>query len=153
MNLRVVEALDWEVIEKAAVAANTCIRPIGPNNAVAKAAWEGSPGRVRYFIQESRSSTYQWFPVGYVRLHRVSENFNTALPLLWIVDFASPFSYRAIRLVQQQLGESVLVHKRACDDDDLAANWLTLPLKLSMAADYKFHQCQGSCESGWLVVT
>jgi hypothetical protein len=154
MNLRVVEALDWEAVEKAAAAAHTCIRPgDGPNNALAKEVWESNPGKVRYFVQESRSSTYQWFAIGYVRLHRVSENLNKILPKLWIVDFCAPFNYRAMRLVQQQVSEPVLTHKRVCDDEDLAAHWLTLPLKLSRAADYKFHQCQGSCESGWLVVT
>jgi hypothetical protein len=154
MNLRVVEALDWEIVEKAAQAAHTCIRPgDGPNNALARETWTASPSRVRYFIQESRSSTYQWSSIGYIRLHRVSENLNKILPKLWIVDFASPFSYRAIRLAQQQVQEPVLTHKRPADDDDISANWLTLPLKLSLASEYEFHQCTGSCESGWLVVT
>jgi hypothetical protein len=153
MNLRVVETQDWTVIEQAAQAANTCIRPNdGPNNVRARETWENNPGKIRYFVQESRSSTYQWSPIGYVRLHRVSENFNTALPLLWIVDFCSPFNYRAIRLVQQQLDQPLLTHKRPADDDDVAFNWITLPLRLSMAGDYSFHQCQGSVESGWLLV-
>jgi hypothetical protein len=149
MNLRVVETQSWPIIEKAATAANTCIRPDGPNNVVAKEAWENNPERIRYFIQESRSSSYQWFHVGYVRLHKVSENFNTALPKLWVVDFAAPYSYRAIRLVRQQIQEPLLAHKRTVDDDDLSADWVTLPLKLTLATEYPFHQCQGNCESGW----
>jgi hypothetical protein len=153
MNLRVVEAQSWDDVEEAATAAHTCIRPNdGPNNALARETWESNPGKIRYFFQDSRSPSYQWLTVGYIRLHRVSENFNTALPLLWIVDFASPFNYRAIRLVQQQVNEPVLTHKRPADDDDVAAHWLILPLKLSLASEYGFHQCQGACESGWLVV-
>jgi hypothetical protein len=153
MNLRVVECNSWEIIERAAQAANTCIRPDGPNNTVAKEAWEADPGKIRYFVQEARSSSYQWYPIGYIRLHKVSENNNKALPKLWIADFVAPFSYRAMRLVQQQLNEPLLTHKRVCDDDDVADGWLTLPLKLPLAAEYAFHQCQGSYESGWLLVT
>jgi hypothetical protein len=154
MNLRVVETRSWDDVERAARAANTCIRlNDGPNNLLARETWESNPGKIRYFVQDSRSPSYQWTTIGYIRLHRVSENFNTALPLLWIVDFAGPFNYRAIRLVRQQVNEPVLTHKRPADDDDLSAHWITLPLKLSMAADYKFHQCQGSVEAGWMLVS
>jgi hypothetical protein len=153
MNLRVTETTDWSTIERAATAAHTCIRPNdGPNNARARETWEGNP-KVRYWIQELRDAAYQWAPIGYIRLHRVSENLNSALPGLWIVDFASPYSYRAIRLVKQQLNEPVLVHKRVVDDDDLIADWVTLPLALPMILDYSFRQCQGSSEAGWLLVT
>jgi hypothetical protein len=152
MNLRVVETIDWSTIENAAVVAHTCIRPDGLNNVRARETWEGNP-KVRYWVQELRNPAYQWEPIGYIRLHRVSENTNSALPKLWIVDFASPYSYRAMRLVKQQLGEPVLVHKRTVDDDDLTLDWVTLPLSLPMILDYGFRQCQGSSEAGWLVVS
>lgn len=148
-----VEAQSWETVEKAAAAAHTCIRPNdGPNNTLARETWEGSPGKIRYFVQECRNSSYQWSVIGYLRLHKVSGNFNSMLPRLWIVDFCSPFNYRAMRLVQQQLNEPLLTHKRPSDDDDVAAGWLTLPLKLPLTAEYGFHQCQGSVEAGWLLV-
>src|ERR687891_1125603 len=103
MDLRVTESHCWADIEAAGHAANTCIKPEGTNNRLARQSWESDQGKVRYFLQETRSSSYQWYSIGYVRLHRVSENANTTLPKLWAVDFAAPFSYRAIRLVWQQI--------------------------------------------------
>jgi hypothetical protein len=152
MDLRVTESHSWADIETAAHAANTCIRAEGVNNRLARESWEAGEGKVRYFLQEARSSSYQWYSIGYVRLHRVSENANTTLPKLWAVDFAAPFSYRAIRLVWQQIREPVITHKRTSEDPDLAEGWLTLPLKLSLIENYQFRQCHGQYESGWLVV-
>jgi hypothetical protein len=148
MNLRVVETVSWPDIEAAAEAAGTCIKPSGANNARARETFEA--GGVRYFIQDARNPQYQWATVGYVRLHKVSDRPSNSL---WIVDYASPFSYRAIRMVYQQLEAPLLVHKRAVDDDDLAEHWPTLPLRLPKAAEYRFHQCQGTYESKWLLVS
>jgi hypothetical protein len=148
MNLRVTETSDWAAIEQAALAAGTCIRPDGINNSRAKETFEA--GGVRYFLQESRNPVYQWDTIGYIRLHRVSESTSTPL---WVVDFASPFIYRSIRMVQQQLEAPLLVHKRSVDDDDLAEHWPMLSLTLSKATDYQFHQCQSGYESKWLLVS
>jgi hypothetical protein len=129
VNLRVSETTAWSDVEGAALAAGTCIRPGGPNHERARASFVDG---VRYFLQEARNPQYQWAAVGYIRLHRVSES--TGNPL-WIVDFASPFNYRAIRLVHQQLAAPLLVHKRAADDEDLVEHWPTLPLRLPRAGN------------------
>jgi hypothetical protein len=141
------EVTCWEDVEHAALVAGTCIKPGGVNNERAKESFEA--GGVRYFIQESRDARFLWDVVGYIRLHKVSESSTNCL---WIVDFGTPFSYRAIRLVRQQLGAPLLAHKLAADDFDLAESWPSLPLKLSKASEFKFHQCQGTYESTWLVV-
>src|ERR671918_1511559 len=99
MNLRVAETSSWPAIERAAQAVGACIKPGGVNNERAKESFEAGEG-VRYFLQESRNAQYQWTTVGYIRLHRVSENPGNQL---WIVDYASPFWYRSIRLAHQQL--------------------------------------------------
>jgi hypothetical protein len=152
MNLRVTETSSWSDIETAALAAGTCIRPGGANHVIARETWE--EGRVHYWFQESQDkSTYKWEVTGYVRLHRITDHNIMTLNHLWIVDFCAPFNYWAIRLVGQQLPEPLLVHARAADDDDLCAGWLALTLKLPTASAYKFHQCQGSHESKWLVVS
>jgi hypothetical protein len=55
--------------------------------------------------------------------------------------------------VRQQLEAPLLVHKLAADDGDLAEHWTSLPLKLSKASEFKFHQCNGTYESKWLLVS